>query len=151
MCLLLLVCVCIQNTLMTIQRNQYEPVWKPVWIHQVYIRVFSLSYILKVKEIVPYIFSAHIFDIRVHEIAYGFGGPSEKMSVVINFLLQNTNLVSVLSKICINFAAHVWQDWPISWTLIFHSYIYICVWYLSYCKWPNYMFCLHDILFTIIK
>ena len=73
MCLLLLVCVCIQNTLMTIQWNQYEPVWKPVWIHQVYIRVFSFSYILKAKEIVPYIFSAHIFNIRVHEIAYGFG------------------------------------------------------------------------------
>jgi hypothetical protein len=31
-----------------------------------------------------------------------------KMSVLINFLLQNTNLVSVLSKICPNFAGHVW-------------------------------------------
>jgi hypothetical protein len=30
------------------------------------------------------------------------------MSVLINFLLQN--LVSVLSKICPNFAGHVWQD-----------------------------------------
>jgi hypothetical protein len=29
------------------------------------------------------------------------------MSVLINFLLQNTNLVSVLSKICPNFAGHV--------------------------------------------
>jgi hypothetical protein len=28
----------------------------------------------------------------------------KKMSVLINFLLQNTNLVSVLSKICPNFA-----------------------------------------------
>jgi hypothetical protein len=55
---------------------------------------------------------------RVHEIAYGFGGPSEKMSVLINFLLQNTNLVSVLSKIFPNFAGHVWQDWHISRTLV---------------------------------
>jgi len=44
---------------------------------------------------------------RVHEIAYGFGGPSEKMSVLIHFLLQNTNLVSVLSQILTNFAGHV--------------------------------------------
>ena len=41
----------------------------------------------------------------------------KKMSVLINFLLQNTNLVSVLSKICLNFAGNVWQDWHISWTL----------------------------------
>ena len=34
----------------------------------------------------------------------------KKMSVLINFLLQNTNLVSVLSKICPIFAGHVWQD-----------------------------------------
>ena len=35
------------------------------------------------------------------------------MSVLINFLLQNTNLVSVLIKICPNFAGHtcIWQDW----------------------------------------
>ena len=45
---------------------------------------------------------------RVREIAYGFGGPSKKnMSVLINFLLQNTNLVSVLIKICPNFAVHI--------------------------------------------
>ena len=31
----------------------------------------------------------------------------KKMSVLINFLLQNTILVSVLSKICPNFAGHV--------------------------------------------
>jgi len=31
----------------------------------------------------------------------------KKMSVHINFLLQNTNLVSVLNKICPNFAGHV--------------------------------------------
>ena len=49
----------------------------------------------------------HVYTIRVREIAYGFGGPSEKMSVLINFLLQNTNLVSVLSQICLNFAGHV--------------------------------------------
>jgi len=47
---------------------------------------------------------------RVGEIAYGFGGSSKQMSVLINFLLQNTNLVSVLSKICPNFAGHVGQD-----------------------------------------
>ena len=33
--------------------------------------------------------------------------PVKKMSVLINFLLQNTKLVSVLSKICQNFAGHV--------------------------------------------
>ena len=38
----------------------------------------------------------------------------KKMSVLINFLLQNTNLVSVLSKICPSFAGHVWKDWHIS-------------------------------------
>ena len=27
---------------------------------------------------------------------YGYGGPSEKKCLLINFLLQNTNLVSVL-------------------------------------------------------
>ena len=32
------------------------------------------------------------------------------MSVLINFLLQNTNLVSVLIKICPNFAGHISQD-----------------------------------------
>jgi hypothetical protein len=37
----------------------------------------------------------------------------KKMSVLINFLLQNTNLVSVLSKIWPNCAGHVWQDWRI--------------------------------------
>ena len=31
----------------------------------------------------------------------------KKMSVLINFLLQNTNLVSVLGKICPNLAGHV--------------------------------------------
>ena len=31
----------------------------------------------------------------------------KKISVLINFLLQNTNLVSVLSKICLHFAGHV--------------------------------------------
>jgi hypothetical protein len=34
----------------------------------------------------------------------------KKMSVLINFLLQNTKLVSVLSKIGPNFAGHDWQD-----------------------------------------
>ena len=38
--------------------------------------------------------------IRVHKIAYGFGSPSESISVLINFLLQNTNLVSVSPKFC---------------------------------------------------
>ena len=35
----------------------------------------------------------------------------KKISVLINFLLQNTNLVSVIIKICPNFAGHIWQDW----------------------------------------
>jgi hypothetical protein len=38
--------------------------------------------------------------VRVHKMIYGFGGPSKKMSVLINFQLQN--LVSVLSNICQN-------------------------------------------------
>ena len=33
------------------------------------------------------------------------------LSVLINFLLQNTNLVSVLIKLCPNFAGHIWQGW----------------------------------------
>ena len=41
--------------------------------------------------------------LRVRKIAYEFGGPSEKNVSLINFLLQNTNLVSVLSKICPKF------------------------------------------------
>ena len=45
----------------------------------------------------------------VREIAYGLVALVKKMSVLINFLLQNTNLVSVLSKICPNFAGHVWH------------------------------------------
>ena len=57
----------------------------------------------------------------------------KKMSVLINFLLQNINLVSVLSKICPSFAGHVWQDWHISLTLIVLfmlslSLLYICTW-----------------------
>ena len=36
-----------------------------------------------------------------------FGPSGKKMSVLINFLLQNTNLESVLSKFCPNFAGHV--------------------------------------------
>jgi hypothetical protein len=58
--------------------------------------------------------SLNYSDYRVHKIAYGFDDPSEKMSVLINFLLQNTNFMSVLSKICPNFVGHVWQDWQIS-------------------------------------
>jgi len=49
----------------------------------------------------------HVALTKFNEIAYGFDGPSEKMSVLINFLLQNTNLVSVLGTICLNFATHV--------------------------------------------
>ena len=40
------------------------------------------------------------------------------VSVLINFLLQNTNLVSVFGKICPSFAGHVWQDRHISRTLM---------------------------------
>ena len=42
----------------------------------------------------------------------------KKMSVLIYFLLQNTELVSLLSKIGPNFAGHVWQEWLLR-TLIF--------------------------------
>jgi hypothetical protein len=46
----------------------------------------------------------------------------KKVTVLINFLLQNTdqNFVSVLSKICPNFVGHVWQDWHISRTLLYY-------------------------------
>lgn len=43
--------------------------------------------------------------IRVHKITYVFvGSPREKMSVFI------TNFVSVLRKVCPNFARHVRED-----------------------------------------
>jgi hypothetical protein len=42
----------------------------------------------------------------------------KNMSVLINFLSQNPNLVSVLSKIFPNFDSHVWQDWRISRPLV---------------------------------
>ena len=48
-----------------------------------------------------------IFVYRVHQMVMGLVVPVKKMSVLINFLLQNTKLVSVLSKICRNFAGHV--------------------------------------------
>ena len=44
----------------------------------------------------------------VHEITFGFGGLSgKKMSVLVNFPMQNTNLVSVLSK---NLLKFLWSD-----------------------------------------
>ena len=46
----------------------------------------------------------------------------KKMLVLINFLLQNINLVSIHSQICPDFAGHVWQDWHISWTLLYINY-----------------------------
>ena len=46
-------------------------------------------------------------DIRVHEIAYMSLVVLVKKMLVINFLMQNTNLVSVLGKICPNFAGRV--------------------------------------------
>jgi hypothetical protein len=49
----------------------------------------------------------------------------KKMSVLINFLLQKTNLVSVLNKICPNFAGHVWQDWHMSWILGQSTWLYM--------------------------
>ena len=60
------------------------------------------------------------------------------MSVLINFLLQNTNLVSILSKICPNFAGHDWQDWHISQNLL----IYIAL------KWSIPCWSLTDCTFT---
>jgi len=57
----------------------------------------------------------------VHEIAYmGLVVLVKKMSVLINFLMQNTSFVSALSNIYpnwANFVGHVWQDWHISRTL----------------------------------
>ena len=64
-------------------------------------------------------------------MANRFGGPSEKMSVLINFLLQNTKLVLVLSKICPNFAGHVWQDWQISWTRILFAMLFTYMYLLT--------------------
>jgi len=65
---------------------------------------------------------------RVHKIAYGFGGPSEKKNVGphydINFLLQNTNLVSVLDNIFALRAFSFYSVWHIDnflipWTILF--------------------------------
>ena len=60
----------------------------------------------------PYVYREmyqNTINYRVREIAYAMGLVVlvKKMSVLINFLLQNTNLVSVLSKICPNFVGHV--------------------------------------------
>jgi hypothetical protein len=44
--------------------------------------------------------------ICLHKITYVFGGQSEKMSVLINFLMQNTNFVSALRKVCQKFAIY---------------------------------------------
>jgi hypothetical protein len=44
------------------------------------------------------------------------------MLVLINFLLQNINLVSILGQICPDFVGHVWQDWHISRTLLYINY-----------------------------
>ena len=55
-----------------------------------------------------------------------------KMSFLIKFLLQNTNLVSVLSKICPNFAGRVWQDWHISRTLL-NRYIFVMLELFRHC------------------
>jgi len=41
---------------------------------------------------------------RVHEIAYGFDGPSEKNVSPQKIFYSKHNLVSVLSKICPHFA-----------------------------------------------
>jgi hypothetical protein len=46
----------------------------------------------------------------------------KKMSVIINFLLQNTNIVSVLTKTFPNFTEYVWQDWRILRTLVSWSF-----------------------------
>ena len=60
----------------------------------------------------PYVYREmyqNTINYRVREIAYAMGLVVlvKKKSVLINFLLQNTNLVSVLSKICPNFAGRV--------------------------------------------
>ena len=71
------------------------------------------SVVLPIKNVSPLIGSVSEKTksyFRVQEIAYGLGGPSENMLALINVLLQNSNLVSVLSKICPNFAGHVLQD-----------------------------------------
>ena len=48
----------------------------------------------------------------------GFVVLVKRCQSFIIFYSQNTNLVSVLSKICPNFAGRDWQDWWISRTLI---------------------------------
>ena len=67
----------------------------------------------------------------------------KKMSVLINFPLQNTNLVSFLSKICPNFGGHVWQNWKISWILSLNNIIWfphkeIIHWILTYLYIENF-------------
>ena len=89
----------------------------------------------------------------------------KKMSDLINFLMQNTNLVSVLSKICPNFTGHVWQDWKIWQTLVGDILIYPQVHanlrlflnfaslllneYITFCIWINWSYliskCLHSL------
>ena len=56
-------------------------------------------------------------DTEFTKLHVGLVVLEKRMSVLINFLLQNTNLVSVIGKICPNFAGHVCQDWHISRTL----------------------------------
>ena len=46
-------------------------------------------------------------NLDTEDVPSVFLEAEKKMSVLINFQLQNTNLVSVLSKICPNFAGHV--------------------------------------------
>ena len=55
-------------------------------------------------------------------------GGDIKMAVLINFLLQNINLVSVLSKIYPKFAGHVKQEWQISWTLFLSLTAVLFLW-----------------------
>lgn len=77
---------------------------------------------------------------RVHEIAYWFSGSKKKIcKFLINFLLQNINIVSVLSKIWPDVAGHIWQDWTISriltfWLFFMDQYIKAAdeIWYLLY-------------------
>lgn len=57
-----------------------------------------------------------LWEIRVHEITYGFGGPSEK-DVGPHYFSIGKYQDCVLGKIFQKIAGHVWQAWQISRTL----------------------------------
>jgi hypothetical protein len=71
------------------------------WMRYILLWILYL-YLFVIHNLRDFFLKQHL----LHDIVVGF-----------IFMAQNTNLVSVLSKICPNFAGHVWQDWHKSRTL----------------------------------